>query len=68
MLHVVPAAIPEVTDDDGTQVRTEDLQQREFTGNRSLEEPVTWYGPIVMNTQAELRWALSDLSDGTFIK
>jgi redox-sensitive bicupin YhaK (pirin superfamily) len=35
---------------------------------RPLEEPVAWYGPIVMNTQAELRQAMSELRDGTFIK
>ncbi|MCB1489593.1 MAG: pirin family protein, partial [Bauldia sp.] len=35
---------------------------------RPLEEPVAWYGPIVMNTQAELRQAIKELNDGSFIK
>jgi quercetin 2,3-dioxygenase len=35
---------------------------------KPLEEPVAWYGPIVMNTQADLRQALADLRDGTFIR
>ena len=33
-----------------------------------IEEPVAWYGPIVMNTQAQLRQAMAELNDGTFIK
>jgi hypothetical protein len=32
-----------------------------------IEEPVARYGPIGMNTQAELQRALAELSDGTFI-
>ena len=33
-----------------------------------LEEPVAWHGPIVMNTKDELRQAMRDLRDGTFIR
>ncbi|SEV98183.1 hypothetical protein SAMN04488515_0504 [Cognatiyoonia koreensis] len=33
-----------------------------------LEEPVAWHGPIVMNTQDELRTAIRELNNGTFIK
>jgi len=33
-----------------------------------LEEPVAWHGPIVMNTRDELRQAMRDLRDGTFIR
>lgn len=35
---------------------------------KPLEEPVAWYGPIVMNTRAELQQAVRELNDGTFIK
>ncbi len=35
---------------------------------RPFKEPVAWYGPIVMNTQEELREAFKELKDGTFIK
>ncbi|GAB5448197.1 pirin family protein [Gymnodinialimonas sp.] len=33
-----------------------------------IEEPVAWHGPIVMNTQEELRVAMRELNNGTFIK
>ena len=32
-----------------------------------LREPVAWYGPIVMNTQEELRQAFEQLRNGTFL-
>jgi hypothetical protein len=39
-----------------------------LVSGRPLEEPVAWYGPIVMNTQEQLRQAWKELRDGTFIK
>jgi quercetin 2,3-dioxygenase len=39
-----------------------------LVSGKPIEEPVAWYGPIVMNTQNELKQALSDLEKGTFIR
>ena len=39
-----------------------------LVSGKPLEEPVAWYGPIVMNTKAQLQQAISELRDGTFIK
>ena len=39
-----------------------------LVSGKPLEEPVAWYGPIVMNTQGELRQAVSELQSGTFIR
>ncbi len=39
-----------------------------LVSGRPIEEPVAWQGPIVMNTDAELRRAYAELHDGTFIK
>ena len=39
-----------------------------LVSGQPLEEPVAWRGPIVMNTDEELRKAYAELRDGTFIK
>ncbi len=38
-----------------------------LVSGRPLKEPVAWYGPIVMNTQEQLRQAFAELRDGTFL-
>src|SRR5215475_8057179 len=39
-----------------------------LVSGKPIEEPVAWYGPIVMNTRAELQQAVNELNNGTFIK
>ena len=39
-----------------------------LVSGKPLEEPVAWYGPIVMNTQEQLREAFRELEKGTFLK
>ncbi|HTS41980.1 MAG TPA: pirin family protein [Xanthobacteraceae bacterium] len=39
-----------------------------LVSGKPIEEPVAWYGPIVMNTKAELQTAVNELNNGTFIK
>ena len=35
---------------------------------KPIGEPVAWYGPIVMNTQEELRVAFEEYREGNFVK
>jgi redox-sensitive bicupin YhaK (pirin superfamily) len=39
-----------------------------LVSGQPIEEPVAWYGPIVMNTEAQLRQAYEELRQGTFIR
>ena len=39
-----------------------------LVSGKPLGEPVAWYGPIVMNTQEQLRQAFAELQEGTFLK
>jgi redox-sensitive bicupin YhaK (pirin superfamily) len=39
-----------------------------LVSGKPIEEPVAWYGPIVMNTGDQLDQAVTELQNGTFIK
>ena len=57
--------------DDGDEilVSTEEQGVRFLLiSGKPIGEPVAWYGPIVMNTQEELRIAFEEYKQGTFIK
>jgi redox-sensitive bicupin YhaK (pirin superfamily) len=57
--------------EDGEQilVNTKDQPVRFLLiSGRPIHEPIAWYGPIVMNSEGELRQAFRELEQGTFIK
>lgn len=56
---------------DGTSVDIEALDediQILFISSNKLGEPISWGGPIVMNTKEELDLAFSELRNGSFLK
>jgi len=56
-------------DGESIQVSTEDEPLRFLlVSGKPIGEPIAWYGPIVMNTQEELRIAFDEFRKGTFIK
>jgi redox-sensitive bicupin YhaK (pirin superfamily) len=54
--------------DEVTVLAGEDGIRFLLVSGKPLEEPVAWYGPIVMNTQEQLRDAFTELQEGTFLK
>ncbi len=56
-------------DGDGVSVTAETEPVRFLLiSGKPIGEPIAWAGPIVMNTEEELRIAYAELDDGTFIK
>ncbi|NTW70539.1 MAG: pirin family protein [Chlorobiaceae bacterium] len=57
------------SDGDSVTVTTEaELVRFLLVSGKPLNEPVAWYGPIVMNTDAEIRQAFNEYQNGTFLK
>ncbi len=49
--------------------RTEDEGVRFlYISGKPINEPIAWYGPIVMNTEDEIYSAIDEFNSGTFLK
>lgn len=60
-----------ITFGDGEQVvitTTDQSVRFLLIAGKPIKEPVAWYGPIVMNSQEELRIAFEEYENGTFVK
>ena len=56
-------------DGDGVEIIAGDAGVRFLlVSGKPLREPVAWRGPIVMNTEEELRLAFAEYAEGTFLK
>ncbi len=56
-------------DGDGIRMITGNIEARLLLlSGKPINEPIAWYGPMVMNTQEEIDLALSEYRKGTFIK
>jgi redox-sensitive bicupin YhaK (pirin superfamily) len=56
-------------DGDEVVITTQEMPVRFLmVSGKPIGEPIAWYGPIVMNSQEELRIAFEEYEKGTFIK
>ncbi|MDD4566073.1 MAG: pirin family protein [Eubacteriales bacterium] len=58
-----------LTEGDSVEIKAGDKNtQVLFISSKRLDEPVSWGGPIVMNTKDELQKAFDDIKRGTFLQ
>jgi redox-sensitive bicupin YhaK (pirin superfamily) len=67
--HIGPENVVLFGDGDGITISSEGESVRFLLiSGKPIGEPVAWYGPIVMNTQEELRVAFEEYGNGRFVK
>jgi redox-sensitive bicupin YhaK (pirin superfamily) len=57
--------------EDGSKIHIETAEDQIrflLISGKPIGEPIAWYGPIVMNSQEELRLAFEEYRQGTFLK
>jgi len=53
---------------EGGEVEARGVGRFLLLSGRPLEEPIAWWGPIVMNTWDEILEARRELAEGIFVK
>lgn len=53
---------------DEVRIRSQEGSRFIFLSGKPIKENIAWYGPIVMNTDEQIREALLDLRRGTFVR
>ncbi|WP_459129667.1 pirin family protein [Guggenheimella bovis] len=66
--HVDAKSAVLLTEGDTITISSKKGAQVLFLSSTALKEPVRWGGPIVMNTNEELKQAFLELEQGTFLK
>ncbi|AQW84666.1 pirin family protein [Campylobacter pinnipediorum subsp. pinnipediorum] len=67
--HIREKTAVKLTEGDSVTIKALDKKAKVlFMGSKRLDESISWGGPIVMNTEEELRHAFFELKTGTFIK
>lgn len=58
-----------LTEGSSLSIKNEDKKaQVLYISSKALNEPISWAGPIVMNSKEEIKEALDELNKGIFIK
>lgn len=67
--HIEEKTAVKLTEGDSVTIKNGDKPaQVLYMASKALNEPVAWAGPIVMNTEEEIKQAFADLRNNTFIK
>ena len=67
--HIEEKTAVKLSEGDQVVIKTKDSNaQALFISSLALQEPISWGGPIVMNTREELEQAFADLRKGTFLQ
>lgn len=67
--HIEEKTAVKLTEGDSVTIKNGDKSaQVLYMASKALNEPVAWAGPIVMNTEEEIKQAFAELRNNTFIK